>query len=135
MTNENRATNAHAELSAGKDALRVARACLDIGIVRDAMSRAYYGAFHAARALLLLDGIEPKTHAGVLRMLSEHWVQTGRLEPRFGLALTRLQAYRQAADYAYAFDARLDDVRDELEVVEALLTRAEAAVAAAPRTG
>lgn len=69
MTDANRHSNAHAELAIANDALLVARAALELGIVRDALSRAYYAVFHAARALLLLAGVEPKTHAG-----AEHFV-------------------------------------------------------------
>ncbi|MCC6664023.1 MAG: HEPN domain-containing protein [Polyangiaceae bacterium] len=134
MTKDNCLLNAQSELQAGEDALRVARACTELGTLRDAMSRVYYAAFHAARALLLLDGLEPKTHGGVARMLGERWVRPGRLDPKFGLALTRLQAYRQAADYSYSFEATLDDVNEEIGTADALLAAARAAIAAGPAT-
>jgi uncharacterized protein (UPF0332 family) len=98
MTRENAIVNAQNELAVARDASRVARAALELGIARDALSRAYYSAFHAARALLLLDGIEPKTHSGVLGMFSAHWVKTGRMESAQVLVLTRLQSYRLASD-------------------------------------
>jgi uncharacterized protein len=128
VTGENCEVNARAELAAADDAVRVAEAALDIGVVRDAMSRAYFAAFHAARALLLLEGLEPKTQAGMMTLFSQHIIVSGKLEPRFGLLLTRLQAYRQASDYAYSFVATADDVRAELDQTRELLELARKAI-------
>jgi hypothetical protein len=69
VTGDNRRANAEADIAAGFDALRAAEALLGLAIFRDAMSRAYYAAFHAARPLPL-EGIEPETHAGVLRVVA-----------------------------------------------------------------
>ena len=62
------------------DALQAASALLQLGLHNDAVSRAYYAAFHYARALLLLEGLEPKTHRGVVALLLEHYESPGRLE-------------------------------------------------------
>lgn len=118
MTEQNRVANAQSELAVARDALRVARAALQLGIARDALSRAFYAAFHAARALLLLDGIEPKTHSGVMGMFSAHWVRTGRVESAQMLVLTRLQSYRLASDYAYSFDVQVADALGEIDAAE-----------------
>jgi uncharacterized protein (UPF0332 family) len=98
MTRENRIANARAEIVSARDALRVAEAALGIGVRRDAMSRAYYAIFHAARALLLLEGVEPKTQSGVARMLGEELVRAGKLDAKSGLLFTRMQAYRSVDD-------------------------------------
>jgi uncharacterized protein (UPF0332 family) len=95
------------------------------------MSRAYYAVFHAARALLLLEGAEPKTHAGVARMIGEQLVRSGKLDAKSALRFTRLQAYRQASDYAYAFAIDLDDARRELAEAKAFVQQAAGAVEAA----
>jgi uncharacterized protein (UPF0332 family) len=124
VTGDNRAANARAEIVAARDALRVAVAALGLGIRRDAMSRTYYAVFHAARALLLLEGLEPKTQGGVGRMVGEHLVRTGKLDGHSGLVLTRLQAYRQASDYSYVFEIDEADARTELAAAEAFVERA-----------
>lgn len=51
MTDDNRRANARADLAAAADALRAAEALIDLGLLRDAVSRAYYAAFHAMRPL------------------------------------------------------------------------------------
>jgi uncharacterized protein (UPF0332 family) len=131
VTRENRIANARAEIASARDAIRVAEAALAIDVRRDAMSRAYYGIFHAIRALLLLEGAEPRTHAGVARMLGEQLVRTGKLDAKSGLLFARMQAYRQASDYAYAFAIDLDDARRELQEARAFVERATDVVQAA----
>ena len=121
MTGENRVANACAEIVAARDALRVAEAAVSLGAFRDAMSRAYYAAFHAARAMVLLCGVEPKTHSGLVHLMNEHLIRTGEIERRFNLVLTRLYAYREASDYAYSFELGGDDVNKEIAVARELL--------------
>ncbi len=72
MNADNRKENAAREAALGDDALRAAEALLALQLYNDAVSRAYYAAFHHARALLLLDGLEPKTHRGVFALLERH---------------------------------------------------------------
>jgi uncharacterized protein (UPF0332 family) len=127
MTRENRIANARAEIASARDALRVAEAALGIGVRRDAMSRAYYAIFHAARALLLLEGVEPKTHSG------EELVRAGKLDAKSGLLFTRMQAYRQASDYAYVFAIDAEDARKELDEARTFVERAASAVEDAAR--
>jgi len=73
VTEANRRDNARNEAALGDDALRAADALLGLGLPNDAVSRAYYAAFHYARALLLTEGLEPKTHRGVVDLLIEHF--------------------------------------------------------------
>ena len=129
MTGDNRAANARAEVVAARDALRVAAAALGLGIRRDAMSRAYYAVFHAARALLLLEGLEPKTHARVGRMVGAHLVRTGKLDAHSGLVVTRLQAYRQASDYSYVFEIDEVEAKAEIAAAEVFVEQAAKTVA------
>lgn len=131
MTGANRVANAQAEIVTAINALRVARAALDMGIFRDAMSRAYYAAFHAARALVLLEGEEPRTHGGLSRLFNDHVVRAGTVEVRYNLLLARLQAYRQASDYAFDFALAEDDARREIDGAAELVERARAIVEAA----
>ena len=53
------------------------------------------------------------------------------MDAKSALLVTRLQAYRQASDYAYAFAIDLDDARRELGEVRAFVERAAFAVEAA----
>ena len=114
MTNGNRRSNAAAEASLGDDALKAAEALLGIDLPNDAVSRGYYAAFHYARAVLLTFGLEPKTHRGVVALLTQQ--QHGLAE---GLVseIARLQTFRGLADYDAR--ARLPAERAQAEVAAA----------------
>ena len=99
MTDANMRANARAEAALGDDAIRAAEALLELGLPNDTVSRAYYAAFHYARGLLLLKGLEPKTHRGVVSLLLEHYEKPGQIEPGAVSVLARLQTFRGLADY------------------------------------
>ncbi|MGE0490157.1 MAG: HEPN domain-containing protein [Vulcanimicrobiota bacterium] len=99
MTSENRRKNIALEQERWQAALRSAELLASHGEYADSVSRAYYAMLHAARAVLLLDGLETKTHLGVSQLFNLHFVREGRVPPDVARLLTRLQAEREAADY------------------------------------
>ncbi len=103
MTKDNTKRNISTEVDRGNSALRAARVLFAEQLFADAVSRAYYAAFHYARALLLTIGEEAKTHAGVELLLQRELVRTGRFSPDIGRLLSRLKAYRLDADYSADF--------------------------------
>lgn len=99
MSPENRRKNIGVEVRRGDEALKSAELLLGAGQYADAVSRAYYGAFHYARALLLMLGEEARTHGGVERLLQRELVRTGRFDPEKARLLSRLMQFRLEADY------------------------------------
>ena len=79
MTDSNMTENATAEARRGDEALEAAKHLLTAEFFNDAISRAYYAAYHWSRALLFLKGLEPKTHRGVIQMIGLHYVKDGPL--------------------------------------------------------
>lgn len=100
MTKANQTANAAAERASSAEALTEARLLLAHRHYRAAVSRAYYAAFHAARALLMERGVQAKTHDGLRRMLALPLVKTGQFDPRVAEILARLATKREASDYA-----------------------------------
>lgn len=81
---------------------RVARAALEDGDCDDAVSRAYYAMFNAARCLLIAEdqaNAEISTHRGALTQFSNLFIRTGRIDKRFGQMIHRAQDARLVADY------------------------------------
>ncbi len=99
MTEENRRKNAAQEIARGQKSLGAAEVLLERGFFEDAVSRAYSAAFHFARALLLTEGVQVRSHAGVRDQLSLHFVVAGRLSPDVVGQLARLQGLREQSDY------------------------------------
>ena len=86
-------------LEKSRDKLRVVEKLLADGDLEDAVSRAYYAAFHAAQAVLLTEGLSADTHQGLINLFGLHLVKTGKFEKKFGRFLANLKDDREAGDY------------------------------------
>jgi uncharacterized protein (UPF0332 family) len=115
LTGENRRKNIAVEAKRGDESLESARILLAAAMHADAVSRAYYGAFHYARALLLTLGEEPETHAGVHRLLHRDLVRDGVLDPDVAHLFSRLQKFRldadDSAEVVFTANAATEEVR------------------------
>jgi len=79
------------------------------------VSRAYYSAFHWARALLLTKGIETRTHRGVVQMFSLHFVKDGPLTEDTAGLLAQLGTYRELSDYASTVSFSEKEAHDAID--------------------
>jgi uncharacterized protein (UPF0332 family) len=93
---------AAAPLDRGRQELLAARALLDGGFPSQALTRAYFAAFHAASAALLAVGETPSTPSGVLAAFNRRVVQDDHLELDHARALRKLFEDRNDIDYALA---------------------------------
>lgn len=128
MTDDQKRAAIAAEAARGQDALEEAELLLTASKLAGAVSRSYYAAFHYARAVLLTIGEEPRSHAGLTRLLQGNFVRTGRMAPEVAALLSRLMTLRQDADYTaeYVFTApmarrELDDARTFVAAAKAIL--------------
>ena len=85
-----------------------------------AVSRLSYCLFHRVKALLLTQGLEPKSHEGTLRLLSDHFVKSGPLDPEDSHLFARLMKYREEADYSPSFNFTEKSVAQMQEEVATL---------------
>ncbi len=106
MTNENRLANVALEWKRADLALQEVDLLIGGGLWEAVVSRAYYGMFHAARALAFSEGLEARTHAGLIHLLSVNLVQPGRFPAEQIRLLNQTQRLREDADYepAIVFD-------------------------------
>ncbi len=90
MTDENRKRNVADALARAREAGLAAEALLAAGLHRDAVSRAYYAAFHHIRALLFARGLEPRSHRGAFQLLHREYMKPGLLPSVAGWQLAGL---------------------------------------------
>ena len=83
----------------GNDSLKSAEALVELDLILDGLSRAYYAALHHARALLLSIDIIPKSHKGALTLFSLHFIKTGIIPKEIGVIFSILQKIREDSDY------------------------------------
>jgi uncharacterized protein (UPF0332 family) len=79
--------------------LSVAQRLFVSGDYEDAVSRAYYAAFHTAQALLVTAGERAQTHAGVVTLFGLLFVKTEKFDRKFGKYLASLKDDRENGDY------------------------------------
>lgn len=121
MNQKNKNLNVSAEWQKAQTALKEAQVLLAEELPEGAISRFYYAAFHAAKALLLTEGLEERSHKGVGRFFSLHFVKSGKVDPKFSRILSHSQQDREEADYLaeYVFTVQDAEIR-QAEVLEFL---------------
>jgi hypothetical protein len=105
VTEKNKHENMHEELSRAATSLNAADLLHRNGFLNEAVSRLYYFLLYKVRALLLSEGLEPRSHEGVLRLFSLHFIKKGRFPPESAHLFSKLMKYREEADYnpSYSF--------------------------------
>jgi uncharacterized protein (UPF0332 family) len=108
--------------------LQVAKELLDRGYYDVSASRAYYAAFYAASALLLDKGIDTSKHSGVIALIHQRFVKSGKLSKEQGRNLNWLFELRSVGDYGVSLHVAreeahraVDTAQDLIEAVKALL--------------
>ena len=105
MTEENKRENIKNELDRASKAMDAAVLLFENDFLNDAISKLYYFLLYNIRALLLTEGLEPKSHEGLLRLLGLHFVKKGIFETKASHIFAKLMKYREEADYnpSYVF--------------------------------
>jgi len=89
-----------AHLEKALERLRVAERLFREGYYEDAVSRAYYAMYHAARAALSTVGVFPKTHEGVVTEFGRKFVVTEIFPRELGKNLADAKAARETYEYS-----------------------------------
>jgi uncharacterized protein (UPF0332 family) len=108
--------------------LRAAKLLYKNSLYEDAVSRAYYAMFHAAKAVLLLKGIKPKTHKGLITKFGLEFVNKGYVDKMLGQAFSTAREDREYADYdvhvkisAEEAEITIDDAEKFIDSVKEVL--------------
>jgi len=89
----------NANLERAAKSIEAARELVRNGFYDFAASRAYYGVFYAATAVLLNEGMELSKHGGVISAMHQRYVKTGKLNKEHGKDLNWLFELRSVGDY------------------------------------
>lgn len=105
MNEENRQANIREEIDRANEATRAANLLFENGFVGDGVSKLYDSLLYSIRALLLTEGLEPKSHEGAHRLFGLHFVKPGAFEAKDSHILSKLMKFREEADYnpSYSF--------------------------------
>jgi uncharacterized protein (UPF0332 family) len=64
VNEDNKKANIREEIDRANEAIRASNLLFENGFLRDAVSKVYYSLLYNIRALLLTEGLEPKSHEG-----------------------------------------------------------------------
>lgn len=96
------------------------------GMYLTSVNRSYYAALHAARALLILKGIDPVRHDGVKTMISLHFVKTNILSSDVIKMFKNLLSLRTDVDYGDFEFINKEDAANALKQAKLFLKKTEA---------
>jgi uncharacterized protein (UPF0332 family) len=120
-------------LQLSKTKLDHARQIFDIDLYDDAISRAYYAMFYAAKAALLSEGLELRKHSAAVAKFRELFVITGRVEADYLRYLGRAQSARERSDYAPFFPSSREDALEILATAETFIAKMSKIIEAASK--
>ena len=112
------------QMKKARQKLDVASKLIESGDYDDAVSRAYYAAFHAAQAMLASQGVEADTHAGVRTLFHLHFIKSKRLDPKFG-RFKNLKDDREEGDYDIVSTVDSEIARNGLREAKEFVDEAE----------
>jgi len=113
------------ELDASKERLEAANLLFNDGKYVDAVNRAYYSVFHAAKSLLYSIGREVKTHSGLISEIGFYMIEKNLIEKKYGTILRRLFESRETSDYVVGAVFDEDEVKKMLKDSEDFINMAE----------
>ena len=111
-----------------KRRLDAAHHLLREGFYEDAVSRAYYSMYFAAKALLLKRDITVKTHKGLLSKFGLEFVNEGVVEKYYGRALRIAEELREEVDYSISREISKEEAEAIVKDAEKFLVRIKEAI-------
>ena len=101
--------------------LQAAKDLVDKEYFDIAAARAYYAAFYAASALLLSQGIDTNKHSGVIALIHQYFVKTGKLDKDQGKNLNWLFEIRGVGDYGVSVHVASGEAYLSINIAEKFL--------------
>jgi uncharacterized protein (UPF0332 family) len=123
VNEENKKANIREEFDRANEAIRAADLLFENGFIRDAVSKVYYSLLYNIRALLLTEGLEPKSHEGALRLFGLHFVKPGAFEAKDSHVFSKLMKIREEADYNPSYPFTPEDFAEFKSEAEGVIEK------------
>lgn len=123
MNEGNKRANIREEIDRASETIRAAHLLFENGFVRDAVSKIYYSLLYSIRAVLLTEGLEPKSHEGALRLFGLHFVKPGVFEAKDSHIFSKLMKFREEADYNPSYTFAPEDFTEFKSEAEGLIQK------------
>lgn len=104
-----------------KEKIKAAELLAKNGNYRDAISRAYYAIYYAAKAFLLYHGQDPYSHKGVSVLFHKFCATHKKPDASFAKMLSVLQEARLNADYKEKVHLTKKDAKEAIDMAHSFL--------------
>jgi len=91
----------------------------------DAVNRAYYSFFYAAKAMLNALGFDAKTHSGLISEFGLRIIKTNLLDRKFAKYFRRAFEMRESSDYEIGVIFEEEEVQTLIKNAEEFLQKAQ----------
>jgi len=113
------------EMEVAKRRLMAAKLLIEKGMLEDAVNRAYYAFFHAAKAMLNILGFDAKTHSGLISDFGLRIIKTNLIDKKFGEYFRRAFEMRESSDYEIGIIFSEDEVQTLIKNADEFLKKAK----------
>ena len=113
------------ELETAKRRLEAAKLLFEKDMIEDAVNRAYYAFFHAAKAMLNVLGYDAKTHSGLISEFGLRIIKTELLDKKFGQYFRRAFEMRESSDYEIGIIFSEEEVETLIKNADEFLKKAK----------
>jgi len=113
------------ELHVAKRRLEAAKLLFEKGMIEDAVNRAYYSFFHAAKAMLNALGFDAKTHSGLISEFGLRIIKINLLDKKFGQYIRKAFEMRESSDYEIGVIFSKGEVQTLIKNAEEFLRKAQ----------
>lgn len=100
------------------ESIKSAELRLSEEFIRGAVSDSYYAAFYILKAILIKNGFITKTHKGAIQIFGEKFINSGKIEKKYGQWLGRLLKERTEATYEATRDFDYDEAIEALNMAK-----------------
>jgi uncharacterized protein (UPF0332 family) len=101
-----------------EECLKSAQLTIELQSYLAAANRSYYAIFHAMRAVLALDGSDPRKHSGVISEFRRRYIKTGILDKALSPMIDEAFDIRTDCDYLDFFVISKEEVTEQVRNAE-----------------
>lgn len=105
--------------------LEIAKKLFEENYFAKSLNSSYYSMFHATRALLAIEKVDSKKHAGLINFFNNLFIRTGKISEQYFTSISKAFNIRMQSDYKDFYVATKQDAETQIQNAEKFLEMAK----------
>lgn len=101
--------------------LEIAKKLFEENYFAKSLNSSYYSMFHATRALLAIEKVDSKKHAGLINFFNNLFIRTGKISEQYFTSISKAFNIRMQSDYKDFYVATKQDAETQIQNAEKFL--------------